>query len=191
MYRCAHCHNRHTLATEARACAGQFTPRQQLSTAPASPPPVRYGKELDNKLTFLGELLINLDNGRYAATLDTDENLVFLRVSRPKKGRLEGAIKIQTQHGDELKDCFTVRPPAGWSVYQHHRIHHLIQILGIVLVDPLRAGLTYGRKIERCCRCGIHLTDPRSRHYGIGPECEKYWPNIIHEVDQLVEEGKI
>lgn len=132
-------------------------------------------------------LLEQVRDGRYAVRPDAEAEWCFFRVSRPKNGRLKGCLKVQTQHGEELYDRLTVYPsghvwigPSGYKWTRNDVDNRLL----LVVVDQNQAAIDYGREIGRCCRCGKELTDERSRHYGIGPECEKVWPHIIDLVDE-------
>jgi hypothetical protein len=51
-------------------------------------------------------------------------------------------------------------------------------------VDPNGCALSYAEVLGHCCKCGKELTDPRSRWYGIGPDCEKRNANHIRLVDE-------
>jgi hypothetical protein len=44
---------------------------------------------------------------------------------------------------------------------------------------PERAGARFACWHARCCRCGRRLTDPRSKTYGIGPECVTGVPRSV------------
>jgi hypothetical protein len=122
-----------------------------------------------------------VENGYYAVRKDKDSDWVFLRVSRPDFGQYKDCVKVQTQHGETLKLVFLVYPGSrGYSV-MNGQVKDLVITL---VVNPKMAAVQYGREVGQCCRCGKPLTDKRSRHYGIGPECEKYWPEIIELVDE-------
>jgi hypothetical protein len=132
-------------------------------------------------------LLEQVRDGRYAVRPDANADWMFFRVSRPKYGKMKGCLKVQTQHGEELYERMTVYPsgqvwvaPSGYKWTANEVDNRLL----LVVVDQRQAAIDYGREIGRCCRCGKELTDERSRHYGIGPECEKVWPEIIRLVDE-------
>lgn len=127
------------------------------------------------------DLLKAVRDGRYAFRPDANTKWSFVRISRPKNGRMKDCIKIQTQHGDDLTDRMTVYPSGHVWLPAPHMIESVL--LGII-VDQTQCAIDYGREIGRCCRCGKSLTDERSRHYGIGPECEKVWPHLIDTVDE-------
>jgi hypothetical protein len=118
--------------------------------------------------------------GRYAWRASTDEKFTFVRISVPKNGRLAGCVKIQTQHGENLKDRMTVYPSG--NVWLEPRNRFIEPILIGIIVDSTTAAITYATIKRQCCKCGTKLTDPRSRWYRIGPDCEEMWPHIIEQV---------
>lgn len=125
-------------------------------------------------------LLDRVPDGRYAVPGRGSDTLVFLRVSRPKRGSYKDTIKIQEQIAETLKTVYTVWPSGKISRYVHWIDGSLISLVA----NYKFAAALYGQEIEQCCRCGVTLTDERSRKYGIGPECEKHWPWVIEEVDE-------
>lgn len=127
------------------------------------------------------ELLRMVPAGRFAVRRDSNEPYTFLRISEPKNGRYKDCLKVQTQHGPALSEAkFVVWPSGQVSCYTST----IEEPLMLVIADYRTAARAYGRELGRCCRCATELTDERSRHYGIGPECEKYWPWIITQVDE-------
>lgn len=50
---------------------------------------------------------------------------------------------------------------------------HLVQVIEAIASDPIAAQKRFAQFSLRCCFCGKPLTDPRSKTYGIGPECRK------------------
>jgi hypothetical protein len=135
----------------------------------------------DPRLDLLNGLLDGVRDGYYAVQLDDSDPLTFMRISRPTRGQYDGALKIQTQHSDELKVAAVRWPSGAWSTY---RGKWIIDRLMVLVVDPVRAGMTYSKKLNQCQRCNKDLTDERSRHYGIGPDCEKLLPQHIERVDE-------
>jgi hypothetical protein len=136
-------------------------------------------------------------DGYFAVRLDDNDPYRFIRIKRPiqrKNVRTKwvGCIHVQSQHSDLLKSILLYAPlgarpgmPDEWLwVLRPDWERHII----LALVDPMGAGLAYARELQHCCRCGKALTDIRSRHYGIGPDCEKLWPEHIEYVDGLDEE---
>ena len=185
--KCGHCHKTHESRAEVRACwrdeltshpvkpvvhpqpsqVRYFTPAPQ--PAPPRPPDPRTV----TKIPVI--LLDTVPSGRYAVQPDSNPPHTFIRVSRPTKGKFKDAFKVQTQHSDMYKPAFT-RWPSGSMWWDNKSVEDaLLQ----VIVDPMRAALEYSKEIGRCTNCGKRLTDPRSRWYGIGPECEKYRQDIM------------
>ena len=122
--------------------------------------------------------LKDIRDGYYAARRDDTEELKFLRVSRPKRGIYAGCLKVQSQHGPNLMPMLYVRPNDE-IVVQDWRYE---EALLLVAVDQRGCAMTYAEEIGNCMRCNCDLTDERSRWYGIGPECEKHWPEMINLV---------
>ena len=120
-------------------------------------------------------LLTSLREGYYAARVDSEKPYTFFRVSRPKSGRYAGTVKIQTQHGPEYKLAIVVWSEDRLSVYNWT----VEQALMVACIQQEDCAIAYAEEIGKCCRCNTELTDERSRWYGIGPECEKHWPQII------------
>lgn len=129
------------------------------------------------------EAMVNsLREGRYAVRPDHNTPFRFVRVTRPKTGRKKGALVLQTQHSENYKDCVIVWPSGRVSVFDNR----IDSLLLLVVVDPVTAALNYGRELNRCSRCGRELTDGRSIYYGIGPECEQSYPDLINLVDNTL-----
>lgn len=120
------------------------------------------------------------EEGYFAVQKEEGAEVHFLRLSRPKKNNYAGSIKIQTQHGPRFEVA-----AAYWLNTQTFQIYRnsIVEPLLWLIADYKGAALRYARIIGKCCRCNSPLTDTRSRHYGIGPECEQYWPWVIEEVD--------
>jgi hypothetical protein len=128
-------------------------------------------------------LLDRVGDGYYAMDLGdgSHNDMKFFRLSRPTRGTDEGAVKLQWQIADNWRVAWLLRkngsmwwPSAPFSVADY--------ILALI-ADPTSAMRKYAQLIGMCCRCNTSLTDDRSRHYGIGPECEKHRPDIISMVD--------
>jgi hypothetical protein len=125
------------------------------------------------------QMLHDLKDGYYAARQSAEDDWNFFMVSRPKSNKYRGTIKIQTQHGPNYKLALVVWPNDAVTLYQPRIENDLL----LVSVDPNGCGIQYAEIIGRCMRCNLDLTDPRSRWYGIGPDCEKVWPHIIDIVN--------
>lgn len=135
----------------------------------------------DQQLDMLAELIKVIPDGYFATQIEEGERINFVRISRPKRNRYAGSIKVQTQHGPRFENAAALWPSGKWSVWDSRVIDFLL----LLVVDFKGCALRYARTINKCCRCNAALTDERSRHYGIGPECEKHSPWVIEEVDAL------
>lgn len=150
-----------------------------------SPEPVPSRSTTETKVVLA--LLDGLPDGYYAWTPALDADVTFLRVKRypvTAKNRWRGSVLIQTQHSDELIPAWVLWPSGRISRFRtgHSGIDIEVIINGLI-VDHRRAALLYSKLKGNCCICNKELTDPRSRHYGIGPDCEKTHQSIINEVD--------
>ena len=132
----------------------------------------------DPRLTMLKGLFSVVPTGYFA--VQGEENLVFIRVSQPKSGVYKGTTKIQTQHSDDLIDRVIIWPSGQWKV----KSPWIIDVLMVLVVDYQTAAMRYAHEIGKCMRCNKALTDERSRHYGIGPDCEQVWTWVIPTVDE-------
>lgn len=121
------------------------------------------------------EMLHAIPDGYYASRPDSTHPFTFFRFSRPKSGQFKDALKIQTQHGPELKLALVIYP--GDRLYWSNM--SVEDDLLLAAVDPSGCAIAYSEEIGRCMRCNTELTDERSRWYGIGPECEKKVPHMI------------
>lgn len=120
--------------------------------------------------TIIPQMILDtIPNGRYACREDENDEYMFIRVSRPNKGQYQGCLKVQTQHGEDYKLALIV--DVTGSLYWHNLLAE--PALLMAALSPARQAREYALVIGRCCSCGKELTDPRSRWYGIGPECEK------------------
>lgn len=136
------------------------------------------------------EMLFDIREGRYAVSRNGTNSLDFVRLSHVKakpgkQVRFAGCLRVQTQHGDQLKDRAFISPKGEVRLTsQTMPADTLTQIFMLIIVSQRDAAIRYGREKGMCCRCGKQLTDERSRHYGIGPECEKHWPEVIDDTDE-------
>lgn len=137
----------------------------------------------DPRLQLLEGLLPQIRDGYYATQMEEGAKINFIRISTPKRktrSRMsEATRKIQTQHGPRLEIAAAIWPDRRWSLWDQR----VIDMLMLLVVDPRGCLMRYSRELNHCCKCNTELTDERSRHYGIGPDCEKLWPDIIEEVD--------
>jgi hypothetical protein len=135
----------------------------------------------DPRLPMVKALIEMVPDGYYAVQAESGAHIDFLRISRPKKRQYAGTTKIQTQHGPNLDVEAVLWPSGQWSIYKRG----VIDMLMLLVADSHTAARRYATKKGRCMRCTADLTDRRSRHYGIGPECEKARPWAIEEVDEM------
>lgn len=147
--------------------------------------PRRTAVTVDPRLEMVKALIDLVPNGYYAVQREAGAHIDFLRISRPTKKQYAGTIKVQTQHGSgygRRLDVEAVLWPSGkWSVYKSG----VIDMLLLLVADQHTAAVRYAEKLGCCMRCTADLTDRRSRHYGIGPECETKpgWGWVIEEKD--------
>lgn len=127
-------------------------------------------------------LLENVPDGRFAVQM-TDEGHTFMRVVRPKNGTWKDCLKVQTQHGDRWEDAWCKWPDGKVGVFKVS----VEDYINLLVCDWRGATRAYAKLKSVCSKCGKALTDERSRHYGIGPECERYWPEMITIVDEETE----
>lgn len=117
----------------------------------------------------------------YFATAPAGENghhdFLRIKTQQGKRSHWNGALTVQTLHGDKWSDpAIAFWPSERISVYREP----VIEMVMLILQDYKTAGLRYAIMLEKCMRCGKQLTDDRSRHYLVGPECENKheytWP---------------
>jgi hypothetical protein len=125
-------------------------------------------------------MLKSLPNGYYAARQSSEEDWNFFRVSRPTKNEYKGCVKVQTQHGPNLKLALVLWPSEKVSLHNPRVENDML----LCSVDPNGCGMNYAEVLKHCCKCGKDLTDPRSRWYGIGPDCEKRHEDHIERINE-------
>lgn len=136
--------------------------------------------KVDPRVAVVEGMFSMVPDAYFAVRPDTNVPFTFVRVSTPTRGKWKGTRKVQTQHGPNL-DLAAARFPSGrWSVYKPDVLDAML----LIVTDPLGAAMTYAHEIEKCCRCNTQLTDDRSRWYGIGPDCELVWPQVIDRVNE-------
>ena len=148
--------------------------------------------ESGNMFPFPAELLFDMREGNYAVTLPDRDKLTFVRLNFVKPyrdGRVrkyQGCAVLSTQHGEQRIKRFVVRPDGKYRILSRGVSEHMAAaLLGLIMSDPRGSAARYGQELGHCCRCGKALTDERSRYYGIGPECERSWPDLIAEIDDM------
>jgi hypothetical protein len=133
---------------------------------------------------MIAGLIDLVPDGYYAVQSYEGGHVDFLRISRPKKRQYAGSIKVQTQHGGFGDGKFNVRA-AFWLGSKTLSVYYepIVDMLLLLVADHQSAAVRYAEKASRCLRCNAKLTDERSRHYHIGPECEKLRPDVIEAID--------
>jgi len=132
------------------------------------------------------EMLLDIREGRYAIDPTGVGPLRFIRVSemKNKNSRHKGWKIFQTQHSDDLVTRVRISPNGKLVEKISWTNDQLTETALAIITDPWGAAIRYGQELGQCCRCGKSLTDERSRWYGIGPECEILWPEVIYEVNE-------
>lgn len=143
-------------------------------------PTVPAPKVEDPRISLIKGMMPALPSGYFAVRGDDTEAFVFIRISRPKNGKFRGATKVQTIHAENLTDKAVLWPSGAMSVYREN----ILDSLMLLVVGHRQAARDYATEINRCMKCNTRLTDPKSRHYGIGPICDKQWTWVIEEVDE-------
>ena len=134
----------------------------------------------DPRLPILEAMFDMIPDGYFAVELGDGTPLQFYRVATRKTGVYKGKRTIQTQHAESYIMRAVVPATGGrWLLRAGVSIDHI----NLVIADHKSAARRYATEIGKCARCNTKLTDERSRHYGIGPECEKSWPWMIEMVD--------
>lgn len=178
--------------TEASAYIKSLLAREKVTVAapapvviPAAPAPRRRPMQ-DPRLKMVESMLAHISDGYYATAPDgAGGHVDFIRISRPVKGRFRGCIKIQTQHSDLWRNRLVRWPSGYWEVDQASVIDALL----LVIADAKTCARRYSIELQHCQKCNKKLTDDRSRHYLIGPDCESQGnESVIEEVD-LINDG--
>ena len=146
--------------------------------APTAPTPVPAPEEepemIDSPKTTKTDMILALietvPDGYFAVRRQEGDRIHFLRIKRPVHGKMRGALKVQSQHGPALENRWVKWPSGHISNYRWE--YDIEDLLLLLMADWRGATMLYAEKIGKCGRCNAALTDPRSRFYGIGPECE-------------------
>lgn len=145
------------------------------------PAPVRRSRvEDDPRVSMIEAMIAGVPSGYFAVTPSGDSEVTFMRLSRPTRGKFAGTVKLQTQHSDNLVIKATRWPSGRWWLANTD----IIELFLLLIADYQGAALRYSQLIHNCCICNKSLTDSRSRHYGIGPDCETRAPWVIAWVDE-------
>lgn len=171
--------NRHAARNLTRKAASELIDDLKKGTHMTAIPQPAPARTVDPKVAMIAGLIDAIPDGYFAVEEYDGGHVDFMRISRPKRNKYAGSIKIQTQHGDRLEVRAAKWPSGTLSIYDQR----VVRMLLLLVADYRTASMRYARKLGRCCRCNAELTDDRSRHYGIGPECEKVFPWVIEEVD--------
>lgn len=155
-------------ATHSAAPIGAGGASASVATVTTQPPVVAASRP---STTIPLPLLQAIPAAHYATRLDSNEPYTFMRIRKPKTGRFRGCLVIQTRHGENFVSRFAVWPSGSiwWGSVNRPHFESLVMM---IIADYQHASITYAREIGRCMICGKHLTDERSRWYGIGPDCE-------------------
>lgn len=167
---------------QASAYIDELKKRPKVITTPApedEPMPVEVAKT--TKSDMIKSLISMVPDGYFAVREQEGAPITFLKISRPKRGNFRDGIKISSQHGPSLEVRWVLWPSGRVSVYRWPG-HEIEDDLLILMADWKSATRLYAEKKKKCGRCNTDLTDPRSRFYLIGPECEKHWPWWIDDV---------
>lgn len=124
------------------------------------------------KSDLIKGLMSMVPDGYFAVRQQDGAPITFLRVARPKGGNFRGAIKVSSQHGPALEPRWALWPSGQVSVYRWMG-HDIEEALLLLIADWKGATRLYAEKMKKCGRCNTKLTDPRSRFYLIGPDCEQ------------------
>jgi hypothetical protein len=130
---------------------------------------------VDSKKTTKTDMILGLldmvPDAYYAVQRSEGERVHFLRVKRPVHGKMKGCVKVQSQHGPSLENRWVLWP-SGYVSRYHYPFGDIEDALLLLMADWQGATKRYAEKMKRCGRCNTKLTDPRSRFYLLGPECE-------------------
>lgn len=141
----------------------------------------------DPRLDMIEGMLDLIPDGYYATAKNEGGHVAFIRLSRPVKGRYKGAIKIQSKHAERWAERLVKWPSGQWSNYRQIGEDDVVDLLLMVIADHKTCARRYSIENQSCCVCNTELTDDRSRHYLIGPICDKkpQWQHMIEQVDDL------
>ena len=151
------------------------------------------------EFAFPVQLVFEMHEANYAVSRGesfTDLDFVTIREIKPyktpsgrhpKTGRARkhvGCRVMRTRHGDNWINRYLFKPNGNVVQLSAYGPSWAASTLARIITDQRRAAARYGQELGQCCRCGKALTDARSRWYGIGPECEKHWPELVFDVNE-------
>lgn len=155
-----------------------WTPTDQTQPQPER----RTAVTDDPRLMILKTMVPLIPEGYYATAPDGENrhnDFVRIVTQHGKRSHWKGALTIQTQHSDRWSDPRIVFWPSG-KVSLYDGGQSCIGMVQEIVSDYKTAALRYSILNTRCMRCGAKLTDDRSKHYLVGPECESkhgyVWP---------------
>lgn len=139
----------------------------------------REAPVVDARIKLVEGLMDMVPNGYYATAPEgEDRHVDFVRITRPTKGKYRGAYKVQTLHGEVWRDAAIMWPGSAryWTFPKRNSVEMLLHIFS----DYKTCAMRYAIMRQSCLSCGKTLTDDRSRHYLVGPICDKKhgftWP---------------
>jgi hypothetical protein len=178
--RCGHCKTQHATPHDVYLCSRNARTSQRRINSAVNPDPWGTYPFITPEGMVLG-----IREGRFAVDVGKGEHqkVIFLRITKPTKGQYKGCFKVQTQHSEKLKLAAVHYPSGRWHILTDYKAD-LDLALRMIVVNPLDAAMLYAKELERCARCGVELTDERSRWNCIGPECEKHWPDFLIKVQE-------
>lgn len=129
-------------------------------------------KVTDPRLDMISGMLSMVPDGYYATAPQGEgghvDFLMFKHVEKATKRIPAGTLKIQTQHSEHWMEALVQWPSGTWSVHKPSVIEQVL----LVIADYKTCARRYAIEVQACMRCNKTLTDDRSRHYLVGPECE-------------------
>lgn len=135
-------------------------------------------------------MVSKITDGRYAITADDNTETLFLRKYTHKPdavNRLAGCTVLQHRIAEDWNNHTIYWPSGGTTtISSRYKGTVLPEAWAQVFIDPQGAAHRFSEREHRCCSCGTNLTDARSRHFGIGPECEKSRPDVIGWVTETI-----
>lgn len=182
---CGHCHRPHPTPYDVYLCSRNARNSQSRMGSAVTPTPTTPKWDA-YPFSAPEQMVLNIrTEGRYAVDVGGAlQRIVFLRLTRPVKGQFKDCLKIQTQHSEKLKLAAVRYPSGSWVFSADLRYKSDIdKALSIIAVNPLDAAKLYAEELGHCARCGVELTDERSRWNCIGPECEKHWPDFLAKIE--------
>lgn len=92
-------------------------------------------------------------------------------------------IKVWRDKWIEVAVLYETDTPGVFN-YMPHRGDILRNLYYELAFHGTKYKIAYGRTYEQCGQCNRKLSLDRSKHYGIGSECEGKHPEVINEVDE-------